>query len=97
MHGHAELARRSAGPTATTPTTPFTKAPKHGDGEDNNRNGMTDETAPNWYIDCDGDGDTRRTPSALESRADGADGLDRAGRWQLDHAPADWHRRRLRR
>jgi hypothetical protein len=26
------------------------------DGKDNNCNGSTDETAPDWYADCDGDG-----------------------------------------
>jgi hypothetical protein len=26
------------------------------DGKDNNCNGTTDETAPDWYADCDGDG-----------------------------------------
>lgn len=37
------------------------------DGQDNNCNSMTDETAPNWYIDCDGDGYAADTIGARES------------------------------
>jgi hypothetical protein len=34
----------------------FTGASELCDGKDNNCNGKTDETAPSWYADCDGDG-----------------------------------------
>lgn len=34
----------------------FTGAEELCDNKDNNCNGQTDETAPTWYLDCDGDG-----------------------------------------
>jgi len=37
------------------------------DGQDNNCDGMSDETAPNWYIDCDGDGYASDTTGSRES------------------------------
>jgi len=40
------------------------------DGVDNNCNGMSDETAPNWYIDCDGDGYAADTTGSRESCAE---------------------------
>ncbi len=37
------------------------------DGVDNNCNGDTDETAPSWYKDCDGDGFAPNTLSSVQS------------------------------
>ncbi|MBX3273783.1 MAG: hypothetical protein KF729_26195 [Sandaracinaceae bacterium] len=52
------------------------------DGIDNNCNGMTDESAPTWYIDCDGDGFAATTDSSrmgCEEPASSATGC--GGRW----------------
>lgn len=37
------------------------------DSRDNNCNTMVDETAPNWYVDCDGDGYAADTTGSRES------------------------------
>ncbi|MCA9606862.1 MAG: hypothetical protein KC619_14750, partial [Myxococcales bacterium] len=68
MDGHAPSSLGACGTDCNdADDTIYEGAEELCDGEDNNCNGMTDETAPNWYIDCDGDGYAADTVGARES------------------------------
>jgi hypothetical protein len=55
--GHADEALGACGDDCDDgDETVFTEATELCDGKDNNCNGDVDETAPRWYLDCDGDG-----------------------------------------
>jgi hypothetical protein len=55
--GHADKALGTCGDDCDdSDPTVYTGAAELCDGKDNNCNGATDELAPTWYVDCDGDG-----------------------------------------
>jgi cysteine-rich repeat protein len=57
LDGHAPQSLGACGDDCNdADKTIFTGAEELCDNKDNNCNGMRDETAPKWFVDCDGDG-----------------------------------------
>jgi cysteine-rich repeat protein len=68
--GHAPQSLGSCGDDCNdADNTVFTGAEELCDNKDNNCNNVCDETAPKWYVDCDGDGYASAGASAVQQCA----------------------------